>query len=129
MTPLNPSKRVETAKNSCRTMGTLCSKRVDKLETMFFWAFQAYSTALYDFKWVFCKKKILVVPHIFQNFKPTIRGPYWPYSIKWGTVRIVLTQGIQKFQRKNPEPVLYGFITVFPDFHCIKILSFPNNQT
>ena len=38
-------------------MGTLCSKRVDKLETMFFWAFQAYSTALYDFKWVFCQKK------------------------------------------------------------------------
>ena len=57
------------------TMGTLCSKRVDKLETMFFGAFQAYSTALYDFKWVFCKKKnFLVVPHIFQNFKPTIRG-------------------------------------------------------
>ena len=42
---------------------------------------------------------------------------------------IVFTQGIQKFQRKNLEPVLYGFITVFPDFHCIKILSFPNNQT
>ena len=40
------------------TMGTLCSKRVDKLETMFFWAFQAYSIALYDFKWDFCKKKI-----------------------------------------------------------------------
>ena len=58
------------------TMGTLCSKRVDKLEIMFVWAFQAYSTALYDFKWVFCKKKILVVPHIFQNFKPTIRGRY-----------------------------------------------------
>ena len=48
------------------TMGTLCSKRVDKLETMFFWAFQAYSTALYDFKWVFCKKKILVVPQMFK---------------------------------------------------------------
>ena len=37
-------------------MGTLCSKRVDKLEAMFFWAFQAYSTTLYDFKWVFKKK-------------------------------------------------------------------------
>ena len=40
MTPLNPSKRVETAKNACRTMGTLCSKRVDKLETMFFGHFK-----------------------------------------------------------------------------------------
>ena len=40
MTPLNPSKRVETAKNACRTMGTLCSKRVDKLETMFFGHFR-----------------------------------------------------------------------------------------
>ena len=40
MTPLNPSKRVETAKNACRTMGTLCSKRVDKLETMCFGHFK-----------------------------------------------------------------------------------------
>ena len=58
MTPLNPSKRVETAKNACRTMGTLCSKRVDKLETMFFGHFKHTVQHYMTSNGFFAKKKI-----------------------------------------------------------------------
>ena len=57
MTPLNPSKRVETAKNACRTMGTLCSKRVDKLETMFFGHFKHTVQHYMTSNGFFAKKK------------------------------------------------------------------------
>ena len=58
------------------TMGTLCSKRVDKLETMFFGHFKHTVQHYMTSNGFFAKKKNLVVPHIFQNFKPTIRGRY-----------------------------------------------------